>query len=120
MKRARPRSEASTTPLVATPELSPLVEQLRELLRGLSPDIEERVYAGSVAAGYHDPHAGAFCGLFIGRTSVRLEFPRGVPQDPDHLVTAGRYMEFRPGNRIRRGPLTRLLHRVLLTASLDR
>jgi hypothetical protein len=108
---------ASASPFRCDPDLVPIVEELRQILRGLTPDVSERVYAGETSAGYHDPHAGAFCGLFTGRDVVRLEFPHGVTADPDRLLTKGRYVEFRANDRVPRAALIRLLHQALLAAS---
>lgn len=115
-RRSSAHSQAGV-PFRCDPDLVPVVEELRQILRGLTPDISERVYAGEASAGYHDPHAGAFCGLFTGRDVIRLEFPHGVASDPDQLLTKGRYVEFRAKDRVPREALVRLLHQALLTAS---
>jgi len=88
----------------------PVADALRRIIRETVPGVEERIYAGARAAGYHDAQAGAFCGLFTSAQVVRLEFPRGVRTTrPERILHDGRYVQFRAGERVPRAAVKRIL-----------
>lgn len=97
------------------PDVRALAEALRTLIRTTIPSAEERAYPGWGALGYRDEHSGYFCGIFPGADEVRLAFEHGAAlADPDGLLTGNtkqvRYVVMRPGERIPRAGIVRLLN----------
>jgi len=115
--RPRPGARGNAAPLRCAPDISPVVEQLRTLIREVVPGVEERVYKGETSAGYHDPQAGCFCGFFSAPGVVWIEFPHGVVlSPPEAILRKGRYVQFHPGDRIPRKALARILHGALVAS----
>jgi hypothetical protein len=106
---------AELAPLDCAPDLAKVADALRRIILDVVPGVEERIYKGRASAGYHDRQFGAFCGLFVGRRTVRLEFPRGVRlAKPERILKEGRYVEFGPSDRIPRTAVARVLHGALV------
>ena len=64
-----------------------LLLRLRDLIRSLIPDVEERIYLGWRGVGFHDPVAGYICALFPREADVRIGFERGhLLHDPQHRL----------------------------------
>ncbi len=42
------------------PEVMTLADRVRGFIRETVPDVEERIYKGRFAAGYHDKRSGCF------------------------------------------------------------
>ena len=54
------------------------VERLREVVRGVMPEADERVYPGWHGIGYRHPKAGYVCGIFPLEHGVKLGFEWGA------------------------------------------
>jgi hypothetical protein len=60
---------------------------VRSVLLQAEPDLEQRVYPGWQAVGFHDPEAGYVCGLFPRSPALLLSFEHGARlEDPEHLL----------------------------------
>ncbi len=101
------------------PETLALVERVRGFIRETVPDVEERIYKGRCAAGYHDKRSGCFCGLWIEEKRVYLTFPKGefLPDPEGLLRSSGKQMNYvtlRPGAAFPEDALFHLLVAALL------
>lgn len=66
------------------PGLSPVIRSLREMVRAFAPDAEEKVMYGGLI--YQLP-GRMFCGLFLRKQHVSVEFDRGDRMaDPEGLL----------------------------------
>lgn len=79
--------------------------RLRAWLRGRYPELDERVYRGWQALGYHHPEAGYVCGIFPREERVQFLFEHGASlPDPRGLLEGDgrqvRYVPMRPGAAI--------------------
>lgn len=124
-ERPRPPHAVSAESLLAgyPPPVRILAERLRDIVRATIPDAEERVQPGWRALGYHDPHAGYFCGIFPQHGCVRIYFERGRwLADPDGLLEGDgrrtRMMVIRTARDIRAPALRRLLRRAVMHGSV--
>ena len=72
------------------PDVRALSDRVRQFIQETVPDVEERVYKGGCAAGYHEKQSGCFCGLWVEEDGVYLVFPKGefLP-DPEGLLRHG-------------------------------
>lgn len=101
-------------------------EQLRRLVGQAIPTATERPYVGWKGIGYRDPQAGYFAGIFPQRDHVRLLFEHGARlDDPDGIlqgegVRQVRWIVVRPGSRLPRGAISRMLVRAVLHGSMHR
>ena len=101
------------------PEILALVERVRGFIRETVPDVEERIYKGRFAAGYHEKRSGCFCGLWIEEKCVYLTFPKGefLPDPEDLLRSSGKQMNYvtlRPGAAFPEDALFHLIVAALL------
>ncbi len=101
------------------PEILELVDRLRGFIRETVPDVEERIYKGRCAAGYHEKRSGCFCGLWIEEKGVYLTFPKGafLPDPEDLLKSRGKQMSYvvlRPGAEFPEDALFHLIVAALL------
>jgi hypothetical protein len=71
---------------------------VRQVLLDAEPDLEQRVYRGWQAVGFHDPDAGYVCGLFPRPEGLLLTFEHGASlPDPDGaLIGDGRQVRSLP------------------------
>jgi hypothetical protein len=82
---------------------------LRQIVKRVMPEADERAYPVWKAIGYAHPQAGYVCGIFPYRDHVALAFEFGVLlHDPDQLLRPGRtstkkvrYLEVRTARDIR-------------------
>jgi len=63
--------------------------RLRELVRLVLPDAQEKVLSGWHALAYHDPVAGYVCGIFPFDDHVKLLFEHGVSMDDPAQLLEG-------------------------------
>ena len=90
---------------------------LRELIHGADPDIEETIKRTTQPYFVHD---GNVCAFLAARDHLNLFLYDGaIVPDPDHIITAGhqnrtaRQISFRPGDVIPRQPLLAMLRRIV-------
>lgn len=101
-------------------------EKLRRLVVQAIPTATEHPYVGWKGIGYRDPQAGYFAGVFPQPDHVRLLFEHGVVlDDPDGILQGDgvrqvRWIVVRPGSRLRRAAITRMLERAVLHGSMRR
>lgn len=102
------------------PSIAALAERLREIVQATLPDALERVRPGWRLIGYDVPtgprRTRYVCFILPEVEHVHLGFEQGVlMRDPDRLLEGAgitkrvRWLTFRPGARIRRGPIEPLL-----------
>lgn len=94
-------------------EILELAAEVRDLVLGTIPGLDERVYAAGKGYGYHTKQ-GALCGIFLCSEVVTLEFIQGtLLPDPDGLLEASgkrvRRIVFRPGQSLPSDAVSRLL-----------
>lgn len=101
-------------------------EQLRRLVVQAIPTATEHSYVGWKGIGYRDPQAGYFAGIFPQRDHVRLLFEHGVALDDPEGILQGegvrqvRWIVVRPGSRLPRAVIKRMLQRAVLHGSVRR
>lgn len=69
------------------PELAPVIRSLREMVRAIAPDAEEKVMYGGLI--YQLP-GRMFCGLFLRKGHVSVEFDRGDLMVDDYGLLEGK------------------------------
>lgn len=101
------------------PDVLALADRVRQFIRETVPDVEERIYKGNCAAGYHEKRSGCFCGLWLEEKCVHLMFPNGAfLPDPEDLLKRGakqvNYVTLRPGGAFPEDALFHLVVAALL------
>ncbi|MGH7712826.1 MAG: DUF1801 domain-containing protein [Gemmatimonadaceae bacterium] len=98
-------------------------EALRVLVKKAVPTATEHPYIGWKGIGYRDPQAGYFVGIFPQPDHVRLLFEHGAMlDDPDDILRGDnvrqvRWIPLRPGQRVPRSAIERMLRRALVHGS---
>ena len=107
--------------------ISKLAAEARRIIEHAVPELTSKANPGWRAITYHHPDAGYVLGLFPFADRVDLAFERGATLvDPDRLFEPGdhlkrvRYVRLRPGKRVRRSSLERLLHAAVHHGALRR
>lgn len=132
MPRRRPSAAAgpewpapSADDLLAAypPPVRALAASLRAFVRDAVPGIEERVYQGWRALGYHDAQAGYVCAIFPQQDHVRFLFEHGAHlPDPDGILEGAtrqtRWVPIAPGAPVPERALRRLLESALRYGSV--
>ncbi len=104
-------------------EVRATAQALRQLILETIPTASEHPYAGWKGIGYRDPQAGYFAGIFPQGDHVRLLFEHGAAlDDPDEIlegqnVRQVRWIVVRPGPRLAKGAIQRMLRTALLHGS---
>ncbi len=69
------------------PEQAELAQWVRSILLDAEPDLEQRVYRGWQAVGFHDAEAGYVCALFPSPERLLLTFEHGAAlPDPEGVL----------------------------------
>ena len=107
----QPRDKITPEQLLADypPEIQSLANRLRQLVKEVLPEAEERTYPGWRAVGYRHPQAGYIGGIFLNSNMVRLGFEFGAMlPDPQGRLKPGpssskqvRYLEIREAAGLR-------------------
>lgn len=128
-KGSRRASEHRLTPedILAPhdPSVVALAQRLRQVVKRVMPEAEERAYPVWKGIGFVHPEAGYVCGVFPSKDHVALAFEFGVLlDDPEGLLRPGRtsskkvrYVEIRKPTDIRIPALQRLLRNAIALRS---
>ena len=117
MRETRPILTADALLARYPDEVRAAVGVLRDVVREVLPEAEERVYPGWRAIGFRHPAVGYFCGIFPQEKGVNLAFEQGAQlYDPTGLLVVPpnggrtvRYAKYRDSNEIDLATLTHLL-----------
>ena len=109
------------------PRIARLVAQARRLIESTIPDLTPKANPGWRAITYRHPDAGYVVGLFPFADRVEVVFERGAAlADPDGILEGGermkqvRYVTLRPGTKVPRDAIVRLLHTAVHHGALRR